>query len=283
MFFCALIGIPMALVSCKKDFDTCKTPQAVNAEEPKEIVFTAEGPGLDISTKAVSEINGMTGFYVMATKGTSGAESLVWSQLVNGSGQQGSVYTTGKYWPSTNLQYHFYACISEPAFSATGATVTVNGKVDVVCAYLETPDYNEQNALVFDHIMGRIGTFTLNASTADYTLSGISASVTNAVKQGTYNIRTGAWSGQSAAENVALSIGQNDFLLVPGNAYSLSVTFTMTKGDYVATFTKTATFSLEPGKITNITANVVDDPAVLVQFTYSTRPWTSKDLTLTVE
>lgn len=281
-FVFAVIGIPMAIVSCKKGLDNHEAPKQLCQADPQEIVFTAGGPGLDISTKSVTEINQMTGFYVMTTTGSAGSETLVWSQLVQGSGQPGALYESGKYWPSTDPHYHFYASVSEITFAAAGPTVTVNGNADIICAYLETPEYNEQNALTFEHIMGRVGTFTLNTTASGYTLSNVQVKLSNGIKRGTYNIRTGEWSGKSSAEKVTMTTGENDFLLLPGD-YTLTVTFTMTKGDYTATFTKSAALSLEAGKITNITANIVDDPAVRIKFTYTTTPWTSKSVTLTVE
>ena len=281
-FISALIAMSVAAVSCNKDFETRSVPSSHDPHMPREIQFTAGGHDLELQTRAVSEITNMSGFYAMATTGTSGSESLAWSQFVGGSGIPGAVYSTGKYWPSTDPGYHFYASILEMEFGTSGATVTANGKADAICAYLETPTYNDNNHLTFEHIFGRVGNFELVMTADGYTLSGVNARISNGVKSGTYNLRTKAWSGCSAAESVPVTVGKNDYLLVPGT-YTLAVTFTLTKGDYVSTFTKTATLMLDPGKITNITAKIVDDPAVQIQFTYTINAWESRNVNLTVE
>lgn len=207
----------------------------------------------------------LSSFYVSATTGTAGSETTKWNS-VSFSGS--STYTGGKYWPASNPSYHFYAANAPITFAAGGSTVAPDGSVDVVTAYLASPTYGASNALTFNHIYARVGTVTISAAAGS--LSGVSATLKNVATGGTYNIRTDAWTAGSKSDKT-LTIGANDIYVVPGT-YSLSVTYTLTNGDYSATFTKSGNVTLQQGKVNNISATA-PNTSTAITFTVSVTAW----------
>ena len=232
-------------------------------------------------------------FNVLASTGTVGAsETQAWAPVAVT--KDGTDYLTGKYWPLTDQSYHFYASNASLTFGATGSTVTADGSTDIVVAYLPSPSFKEKNTLTFNHIYARVGNFTLNTQSG-YTLSGVSATLKDGVSGGTYNIFSGngqtdgtGWSGLSAASDRALGafsssttapVSSNDLWLVPGD-YTISVTYTLNKGDYSEQFTKTGTVSLVAGKTNTITATAVGGSASEIKFGVSVTAWSANAIVM---
>lgn len=195
----------------------------------KEIVFFAEDDvNTEFSTKA-TEVTSLSSFYVSAVTGSAGSESSEWgSTSFSGSGS----YTGGKYWPSTNKSLKFYASNVTLSYAAAGTTVSASNDTDVIVAYKTDATYNTSNTLSFSHIFAEIGTVTLTTGSG-HTLSSATLSITPVVS-GTYNIRTGAWSGTSngsAVNIVPTSEGSknNSLMLVPGT-YTLTASWTVSGG-----------------------------------------------------
>ena len=260
-----------------------------------EIVFAAQGLNFNVQTKA-TPVTELATFNVLASTGTVGAsETQAWAPVAVT--KDGSDYLTGKYWPLTDQSYHFYASNASPTFGATGSTVTADGSTDIVVAYLPSPSFKEKNTLTFNHIYARVGNLTLNTQSG-YTLSGVSATLKDGVSGGTYNIFSGngqtdgtGWSGLSAASDRALGafsssttapVSSNDLWLVPGD-YTISVTYTLNKGDYSEQFTKTGTVSLVAGKTNTITATAVGGSASEIKFGVSVTAWVLNDIVLGFE
>lgn len=230
------------------------------------ITFTADGIDTEVSTKA-SAVTSLSSFYASATTGSAGSESTKWNSVTfSGS----SSYTGGKYWPASNPSYHFYAANVPLTFAAAGTTVAPDGNTDVVVAYIASPTYAASNALTFNHIYARVGTVTINAAAGS--LSSVSATLKNVATGGTYNLRTGAWTAGTKSDK-SVTVGSNDIYVVPGT-YSLSVTYTITNGDYSATFTKSGNVTLQQGKINNITATA-PNTSTAITFTVSVTAWTT--------
>lgn len=147
-----------------------------------------------VATKA-TEVTGSTlnsgGFNVSATTGSAGSESSAWNNVAFSKVGDYFVGTgSGKWWPTSDPGYHFYASNTDLTFAAGGTTVAAINEADVVCAYLASPTYNSTNTLTFEHIFARITDVTLTA-VEGYTITGVSVYVTPKTG-GTYNLRTGA-------------------------------------------------------------------------------------------
>ena len=250
------------------------------------LVFRADSPSFPatVETRAgVDEvtIEGFTSFYATATTGSDGSESLVWSNT-EFTGNTSINYSGGKYWPATNPNYHFYAANCPMDFAPSGITVQPTGDKDVVCAYFKTPGYQVVNSLAFRHIYARVGEMVVNADDG-YTLSNVSIRLTPNTG-GTYDIRTGdakadgtGWSNLVAGASVELAnpdggTKANDIYLVPGY-YTLTASWTATRGEYVETFTnKTASVEILGGRVNNL-KTYLGGRAVQLQFKVSVFKW----------
>ena len=187
-------------------------------------------PTLGVESKA-SAVTTLSSFYVTATSGSTGSEQAVWSNATF-SGSSGSGYTSDKVWPRTNPSYHFYAANVPVTATAGGGTLSASNGTDVVCACAPNPVFQETVTLSFQHIFARLGNVTVRAG-GGYTLSSISIRITP-LTGGTYNMRSGAWSGISLGSATAIANAQagtraNDLWLVPGT-YTLSLSWTASKG-----------------------------------------------------
>lgn len=258
----------VGLLSCNK-CDSAVDPLSQNADPdaPQLIAFTAEGDLETAVETKVSAVTSLSSFYVGATKGSAGSETSVWnSATFSGS----SSFTGGKYWPSSDQSYHFYASNAALTFAAAGTTVAPDGSTDVVVAYLASPTYKSSNALTFGHVYARVGTVSISAAAGS--LSNVSATLKNVATGGTYNLRTGAWTAGTKSDKT-LTVGSNDLYVVPGT-YTLSVTYTITNGDYSATFTKSGSVTLQQGKVNSISATA-PNTSTGITFTVSVTAWGS--------
>ena len=235
------------------------------------IRFYAEGLNTTVSTKTAA-ITSLDSFNVIATTGTAGSETQVWGPVQF----SGNPYSADKYWPASDPKYHFYAANTDLSFSAQGCGITVaDASIDIVAAYLPDPSYKNSNNLTFHHIFTRIGTIQVNAP-SDYTITDVSLALSAPVS-GSYNLRTGAWSpGTSVSQS--LNVGSNDVYVVPGT-YTLTVNYTLSKGDYTDSFSKSGSVTLEKGKINKISTTVPEGSATEIRFSVTIDPWTEIELT----
>lgn len=265
------------LLSCSK---------APSPSEPGQIVFRTQPKiTVDVQTKA-SEVNQAalvaSGFKVSATTGEAPSENPVWTDVAFSKGSEYFQASGGKWWPSTDPNYHFYASNITLTHTDDGATVSATNDVDVVCAYLPDPTYNQPNTLAFKHIFARITDVTLTAID-DYTITNISVTITPKTG-GTYNLRTGAdqtdgtgWSTPTVGEPVTIANStpgtkSNDLYLVPGS-YTITAEWTATKGNYTKTFSgKTCSVDLVGGATNTITAQLSGD-AREVMFSVNVAAW----------
>lgn len=255
------------VTACNKSEMTAGKMPLPPSDEPGLITFTADG-ALETSVETkVSAVTTLSSFYVSATKGSAGSETSSWNS-VSFSGS--SSFTGGKYWPSSNPSYHFYAANDALTFAAAGTTVAPDGSKDVVVAYLASPTYKSSNALTFSHVYARVGTVTI--SPASGSLSNVSATLKNVATGGTYNLRTDSWTAGTKSDKT-LTVGSNDLYVVPGT-YTLTVTYTATLGDYTETFTKSGSVTLQQGKVNSITATAPNSAAGIT-FTVSVTAWGS--------
>ena len=281
--------LPFVFVSCNKGMEI--------SSEPKEIVFDAEDE-FTLTTKAVTEVttSNLSTIKVSATTGTAGSESAA-SSFDNvtftkqTSGTNSGKFTGGKYWPSSNPSYHFYASNVAMTFAAGGTTVAPTATTtDIVCGYLASPTYNTQNTITMNHIFGRIGTCSVSSKDG-YSISNVSVKITPNIPKSaggtTYNIRTGTWSGTQAGTateiaNTSGSSKNNDFLLCPGT-YTLTVGWTATKDNYSKTFSNktSSSFSVPAGQTTNISLSAGGDATEIV-FSVNVTAWSTNNVSPTL-
>ena len=284
-----IISMAMALLSlaaCKKDSLSGQGPVYTPADELGRvpIVLGAKGEGINASvqTKATA-VTSLASFYASATTGAAGSEASVWNSVTfSGS----SDYTGGKFWPTTDPSYHFYASNSAITFNAAGSTVAATDATDVICAYMASSSFKVKNTLTFEHIFARLGDVTVNAASG-YTISGVSITITPKTG-GTFNMRTGAgqtdgtgWSGTTngSAQGIANATPgtkSNDIYLVPGT-YTLTASWTASRDGYTETISgKTVDVALTGGKINTITTTLGGNAAEII-LGVSINAWGSSD------
>ena len=219
--------------------------------------------------------------------GAAGSETAVWTNVAfSGNNTDGyKAAAPGKWWPSTDASYRFYAANSALTFAASGATVAATNATDVICAYAAAPSYKAKNTLSFEHIFARLGAVTVSAATG-YTISNVSIKITPKTG-GTYNLLTGAghtdgagWSGLATGSETVIgnTVGNtaNDLYLVPGT-YTLTASWTATKGDYTENIENmTCDVSLVAGKINKISTTLSGNAKEIV-FNVSIAPWTDNN------
>ena len=230
--------------------------------------------------------------------GSAGSQVSVWNSITFASdGKTPATYSGDKWWPITDPSYIFYASNLPLNFAAAGTTVSASAASsadkDAVCAYMPNPAYKVKNTLSFEHIFARIGKVTVSAG-PDYSISAVSISLTPKVS-GTYDLAAGAgksdgtgWSalvdGSATvlASPASIATGghvdtANDVYLVPGK-YTISATWTATRGNYTETFTgMTQEIDIVGGKVNNISTTLVGK-ATEVEFGVEIAPWGSNEV-----
>ncbi len=267
-FACVLSGCAKEVVS-----DETEIPIVFTAGE----LFTAETKASEVTTA------NLTSFYVTATRGAVGSSETETFTSATFTGTPGGTFSGGKWWPASNPSFHFYGSNIGMSFDSNACTVSASNGTDVVCAYLANPSYGVKNALTFAHIFARIGTCTVNAPSG-FSISGTSVKITPKVS-GTYNIRTGngytdgtGWSGTASGSETTLPSSNNNLYLVPGS-YTLSVTYTLSKGDWMHQFTKNATVSVISGSVNNISMTVPSEVVNEIVISVSLSSWGTQNLT----
>jgi hypothetical protein len=112
-------------------------------------------------------------------------------------------------------------------FNAAGCTVAASNGTDVVVCYKNNPTYKSSNTLQFGHVFGKIGDVTVIPDTGFVSSDITNVSITVTPKTGgTYNLRTGAWSGVATGSATGIANSTpgtkaNTLYLVPGS-YTVS-------------------------------------------------------------
>lgn len=282
-----LFIVVSTLMSCQKYAKDNVDVEHISDVNMDLISFCADCNGsdfsTDISTKATSEVKKLESFLVTATTGTYGSETSVWSEtLFEKSSGTSTVYTSDKYWPVSDPNYHFYAS-NVSMTSTTECKVQGNSETDIVCAYLDKPVHRSNNTLNFYHIFSRIGQVSIS-SQEGYNISNVSVSISCPVS-GTYDIYSGhgksdnsGWT-PNTAQKINLANGDNDVYVIPGN-YLLNVSYKLTKGDWSKEFEKTANVSLTKGKINVISGTATGGDASDIQLSVSLTEWQTTQISV---
>lgn len=247
-------------------------------QNPKEIVLCVGGDTIDMQvqtkTSAITSVPSTLNYSM--TTGTIGSET---SKIESASGNVGSgKIATGVYQSLTPTSYNYYVSNAAITFAASGSTISAVNTTDVIAGKVTSKETNPSVKL--DHVFARTGTLTLNTQSG-YTLSNVSWKIesSTAGTGGTYNIAKNIWTSVTALSSTSLT-GSSDLYLVPGD-YTLSVTYTLTMGDWKQTFTKKATVTLVAGKVNNISGTASGGNASEISITVTLTAWGQNDITAT--
>lgn len=218
-------------------------------KDPQRGVLFGSGSSFDDLYETKADVESISTFNLVCTTGSAGSESQTWVLSNTGT-------STGKYWPSSNPNYHFYASNSALTFNAAGCTVAAANTTDVVVCYKASPTYNASNSLAFTHIFSKLGTVTVNPASGIPSNKLTNISVTMVPKTGgTYNLRTGAWSSVTTGSTTTIASGQGqnaqNIYLVPGS-YTISASWKVNGKSYNGS--GSVTFSA--GQTMDITLNL---------------------------
>ena len=284
-------------------FAACDKQLPVNevSGDLTEIAFS-----LKAETRAPSEVttSNLNSINVTATKGS--GETQVFSNVAF---TKANGWKAGKYWPSTDENYHFYASNASMTYSSSGTTITANtaDNLDIVADYVASPTWKQTMSLQMDHVFAQVGTVKLLLPEGCW-VENLKVWVTP-VTSGTLNLKTGAWSNKTngsvvylvgtsstgvsiSTEGGSYTSADNNLWLVPGT-YSLSVSYTIHKGDYQVTFSgssaKTAAGlvfaagfnnNIIPTKLNGVEIPNIPEPdgAQEITFSVTVTPWDNQDV-----
>ena len=278
-FSFVLMSVLAVAVSCSKSVDM---PSAGVGDE---IVLNIDGGNIDMDVDTKADATALTEIpatlYWGATKGTRGNTAETRYRAATSRSVSGGKLGTGRYQTAPPTAYNHYVSNVSFTVPTTGnVTMTAANTTDVVCGWTEAQT-SATPSVTLNHIFARTGTLTCNTQSG-YTISDVSwkivgKSTVNGTA-GTYNLSTGAWTAASTKLTTAAAItGSSDMYLIPGT-YTLSCTYTLTRGDWTQTFTKSADVTIEGGKINNISGTATGGAASQIVLTLSVSPWGSVDI-----
>ena len=246
-------------------------------QHPQQIVLCVgdDTIDMDVQTKATAITEIPSSLYFSVTTGTRGSSETTKKASASVSPASGKI-ATGLYQTANATSYNYYVSNLPITFAASGSTVSASNATDVIAGTATSSSTSP--SVTLDHIFARTGTLTLNTQD-DYDLSNVSwkiASVTGGTS-GTYNIAKQAWSSLTTLNSTSIP-ESSDMYLVPGS-YTLTVSYTLTKGDWTQNFTKSASVTLVGGKINNISGTASGGAASAISLTVTLTPWESTDIT----
>ena len=262
-------------------------------ESSKEITFLADG--LDVAGTKTTPVTtaSLNSFYVAGYDLQSGD---LWNGNIITATKSGSVFNTGKYFPGDGTyEYAFFASNVEFEYAdGSGVLEVENCNTDVIAVYAQS-DYSAGTPveLYFGHILTRVGTVTVNTQSG-YELLSASATLKGGITTGRYCLGEDTWATEDSTPSdkplaafsgsTSVRTSTNDLWLVPvTGGYDIQITYTLRKGDYSQTFTKTATADLQMGRINNITVTAVGGNAQEIQATVTVQPWGNNNIVASLD
>ena len=274
-------------------FFSCKKEQQYE-DEVALCLVTNDFP-FEVSTKT-SAVTSITGKYYWVI------ESGVWKSYQGGTYVPGGGIKYDPFGPSTvsdnkiytgyykqpYASYFYYACnVSLKNYgSSYGSQICVDATntTDVVCGISDYSDSNNPSVQL-KHIFARTGSLTCQAQSG-YSISGVSWEIIGSSEingtSGTFDIGKEQWISASVKLNSYTSLNSSsDMYLIPGT-YTMRVSYTLEKGDYRQSFTKTGNVTLEGGKINNISCTASGGAAQEIVLSLSLSGWNTTILTPTL-
>ena len=272
-----LLAAGLVAASCNK---LASTSEPVYYSEPEEIVLNV-GDGFEavVDTKATALTAVPGTLYWGASTGTS-TETVKWA-TASGTVTSSKI-NTGKYQTATATAYNYY--VASQTFTVAGDMTVANNSNGVVAG--RTAQNSTTNpAVTLNHIFARTGTLTCNAQSG-YTISGVSWKIVGKSTingtAGTYNMKSQGWTAASTKLTSDTAItSSSDMYLIPGT-YTLKVTYTLAKGDWSETFTKSCDVTIVGGKINNVTCTAIGGAASQIVISVSLADWGTQNHTPTL-
>lgn len=244
-----------------------------------KIVLCVEDGGVQASvdTKATPVTAIPSTLYWGATTG-SGAESVKWA-AASATVSSGKI-STGKYQTATPTAYNYY--VANRTFTAGGTMSVPNNSIDIVAGRTASSTLSFPS-VTLNHIFARTGALTLNVP-AGYTATSVSWRIKSkgaiSGTAGTYDMKSQSWTAASTALSDQAFTGSSDLWVIPGT-YTVTVSFTLTKGAFTKAYTQAGDVTLVAGKQNNITATTNNDEAAQVSFGVSLSAWSNNQTDLT--
>lgn len=247
----------------------------------EEIILSVEDDLLleESRTKTTAISSVPSKLYWCATTGVSGSSETQRYAPTQGSVSSGKL-PTGKYQTATPTSYNWYLANQSMTVASTGPVLTVSdGGTDLVAGVAKATD-SATPSVTLGHIFARTGELTFNTQSG-YTVSNVSWKISKATSgtAGTYNIATDSWTPGSSAMSATALTGSSDMYLIPGT-YTFTVTYTLTKGDYTDTFTRSGTAELVQGAVNAVTATATGGDAKQIIISVSLTAWGSNSATV---
>ena len=277
--FYSILAVAAVMTACNKQ-------QVADVEVPgnagEEIILGVDD-GFSVTTKATAVTTMPSSLYWGGTTGSGTSEKQKWTAA--SATVSSNKIATGKYQTATATSYNYYVANQNFTVPSTGAvTMTIGSSTadgngtDVVSGHTTSATTSTSPSVTLNHIFARTGSLTLTAS-GGYTLSNVSWTIVGKGDingtSGTYNMTTDAWTAASKKLATATAItSSSDMYLIPGT-YTLSATYTLSKGDYTGTFTKEADVTLVKGKINNMSGTTTPDPAQGISISLSLTAWSN--------
>lgn len=248
-----------------------------HGSEGREIILSLSdgGAGFEVETKATPVTAIPSTLYWGMTQSNGTVKQATVSKGVSSSQLATGFYQTLS--PTTYIHY-----VANASFTAGGAMTVANNGTDIIVG--KSSSSSTAPSVVLNHIFARTGTFTCNTQSG-YTISNVSWTITSSSSvtgtAGTYDMASQSWTSRSSALAETAVSSSSDLFLLPGQ-YTVKVTYTLTKGDYAATFTKSGTVTLVAGKVNNISCTAVGGSATEIVIACSLTAWGTQSVSTTL-
>lgn len=260
---------------------SCQKDEIGNSVKDEIILTLADGSiDMSVATKA-TEITALPSSLNLArTTGTWKNETT--ANASSSFAVSSSKIATGWYQTATPTAYNYYVSNVALTFAAGGSTISASNETDVIAGCTQGANNTANPSVTLDHIFARTDELTCNTQEG-YSISDVSWKIqsksggTGGTK-GTYNVATKAWSGVTALSSTAIT-KTSDMYLVPG-VYTVSVTYTLKKGDYSQSFTKSGDVTLVAGKKNSITCTAKGGSAAGIELSVTLTAWGTESHTL---
>lgn len=275
----------LAAVSCNKQAPAAQMER--KAAPGGEIILSVGGEGLDmnVETKA-TEISAVpSSLYVERTTGTWKSETAK-DVSASKSVSSGKI-NTGWYQTAEPTSYNYYLANAAITFAASGSTISATNTTDVIAGCTQAATASTTPSVTLDHVFARTATLTATAPSGYSFKSGTSPTWKIQSKtdgtggtKGTYNIATKTWSGLTALAQTTFT-SSSDLYLTPG-VYTVTITYTLEKGEWYKEYTKYADVTLAAGKKNSLTTALPTptDGAEEIVISVALTPWSTDKITI---
>ncbi len=240
--------------------------------EGEEIVLHIEDNSMDFDngTKATALTGLPSSLYWGMTYTNGTAKQSTTSKTVSS-----SKISTGYYQTASATTYRHY--VANANFTAGGNMTVGNNSTDIVAGRAQSSSATP--SVTLNHIFARTGSLTCNTQSG-YTISNVSWTITSygsvTGTAGTYNMESQSWTARSASLSETALTNSSDLYLLPGE-YTVKVSYTLSKGDYSKSFTKSGRLTLSAGKVNNISCTAYGGDAQAITVTVTLTAWQSRN------